>query len=74
MAENTIGSCSHIKQHRINTSRNTLQQIIASIVSEKIYYHNLTLIVRKILTSTSAGIGSNTKTTTHKIIKRIILV
>ena len=67
MADNITGSDSHMKKYRINTPVKTFQQMIASTnFFEKIYYHNLTLIIRKFLTST--GIGSNTKTTAQQLL------
>ena len=70
MADNITGSESHIKYYRINTLENTIQQRLSSTnFFEKIYNHNLTLIVRKFLTYT--GIGSYTKTHSSIILKRI---
>ena len=48
-ADNIAGSDSQIQYHQKIFPNKYFKSIIASINSEKIYYHNLTLIVRKLL-------------------------
>ena len=65
IADNIIGSCSHIQESSKYSNKNVTTKI-ASIDLENIYYHNLTFIVRKFLTSL-LELDRTPKPTTHQL-------